>query len=196
MTVSSATIKTPAEVAATTPGATAAATTASSPSAAAATATPDTFTNPSSALNQTDFLKLLVAQIQYQDPMNPQSDTQMAAQMAQFTTLQQTTQSTNSLAMMQANSLIGSTVGIQIDSSHSASGVVTGVVLNSGTPQITINGTSYSLSQITSVTPPGASSTPVTTSTTAPTGASSSSGTTGDTTSSSGTTTPATQTTN
>ncbi len=156
MTVSSATTKTPSEVAASTPGATAAATTAATTAAAgssAATATPDTFTNPSSALNQTDFLKLLVAQIQYQDPMNPQSDTQMAAQMAQFTTLQQTTQSTNSLAMMQANSLIGSTVGIQVDSSHTASGVVTGVVLNSGTAQITINGTNYSLSQITSVTP-------------------------------------------
>src|SRR5690242_14858924 len=77
---------------------------------ALANAAPDSFTNPSGVLDQTDFLKLLVAQIQYQDPMNPQSDTQMAAQMAQFTTLQQATQSSSSLAMMQANSLIGSSV--------------------------------------------------------------------------------------
>ena len=150
MTVSSATTKTASEIAASTPGATSAASTAST---TAASATPDTFTNPSSTLNQADFLKLLVAQIQYQDPMNPQSDTQMAAQMAQFTTLQQATQSTNSLAMMQANSLIGSTVGVQIDSTHSASGIVTGVDLSSGTPQITINGTDYTLSQVTSVKP-------------------------------------------
>lgn len=113
----------------------------------------DSFTNPSSALNQADFLKLLVAQIQYQDPMNPQSDTDMAAQLAQFTSLQQATQSTSSLAMIQANGLVGSTVTIQVDSLNTASGVVTGVVMNSGTPQITVNGTNYNLSQVTSVTP-------------------------------------------
>src|SRR5579859_4810256 len=92
-------------------------------------ATTDSFTSPSGALNQADFLQLLVAQIQYQDPMNPQSDTQMAAQMAQFTSLQQATQSTSSLAMIQANSLVGNNVTVQIDSKTSTSGVVTGVVL-------------------------------------------------------------------
>src|ERR1700691_3777192 len=93
------------------------------------TSTPDSYTNPSSVLNQADFLQLLVAQIQYQDPLNPQSDTEMAAQMAQFSTLQQTTQSTSSLSMMQANSMIGSTVTVQVDSQNSATGVVTGVVM-------------------------------------------------------------------
>ncbi|HEX4349323.1 MAG TPA: flagellar hook capping FlgD N-terminal domain-containing protein [Verrucomicrobiae bacterium] len=185
MTVPSATTKTAGQTAAPT----SAATTASS----AASSTPDTFTNPSSTLNQADFLKLLVAQIQYQDPMNPQSDTQMASQMAQFTSLQQATQSTNSLAMMQANSLIGSTVGVQIDSTHSASGVVTGVVLNNGAPQITINGANYGLSQVTSVVPVSAGSA---TGATTPASSSSSNGTTGDPTDSSGTTTPTTQTTN
>jgi flagellar basal-body rod modification protein FlgD len=115
--------------------------------------TTDTFTNPNSALNQTDFLKLLVAQIQYQDPMNPQSDTDMAAQLAQFTSLQQATQSTSSLAMMQANSLVGSTVAIQVDSTDTTSGVVTGVVMNNGAAQVTVGGNNYSLSQITAVTP-------------------------------------------
>jgi flagellar basal-body rod modification protein FlgD len=118
-----------------------------------ATAAADTSTNPTSTLNQTDFLQLLVAQIQYQDPMNPQSDTDMAAQLAQFSSLQQTTQSSSSLSMMQANSLVGSTVTVQVDKSDTASGTVTGVVMNNGAPQITINGTNYSLSQINSVTP-------------------------------------------
>src|SRR5215469_7746023 len=111
------------------------------------TAATDSFSNPSSVLNQADFLKLLVAQIQYQDPMNPQSDTQMAAQMAQFTSLQQATQSTTSLAMLQANSLVGSKVTVQVDSQNTASGVVTGVVLNNGAPQITIGGQNYGLNQ-------------------------------------------------
>lgn len=113
----------------------------------------DAFTNPKSALNQTDFLKLLVAQIQYQDPMNPRSDTQMAAQLAQFTALQQATESSSSLAMMQANSLVGSTVTVQVDSKTTASGPVTGVVLNNGTPQITIGGKNYNLGQVISVAP-------------------------------------------
>lgn len=139
--------------------ATPAATTTAAATTNPATATPDSFTNPSSILNQTDFLQLLVAQIQYQDPLNPQSDTEMAAQMAQFATLQQATQSTGSLAMMQANSLIGSTVTVQIDANNSATGVVTGVDLSSGTPEITINGANYNLSQVTSVTPTTVSAT-------------------------------------
>ena len=132
---------------------TAATTGVTSTSSAAAT-----LTNPGSALNQQDFLKLLVAQIQYQDPMNPQSDTAIAAQLAQFTSLQQATQSSASLSMIQANSLVGSTVTVQVDAKNSASGVVTGVLLNNGVPQITIGGANYNLSQITSITPPSASS--------------------------------------
>ena len=149
-------------------------------STAPTTNTIDSFTNPSSELNQADFLKLLVAQIQFQDPMNPQSNTDMAAQLAQFTSLQQATQSSSSLAMIQASSLIGSTVTVQVDSTTSATGVVTGVVLNHGTPQITVqtnaNGTNitnnYNLSQITAVAPVPAASTlaaPTTVNTPAPT---------------------------
>ena len=117
-------------------------------------ASADSIPNPSQTLNQNDFLQLLVAQIQYQDPMNPQSDTQMAAQMAQFTALQQATQSTTSLAMMQANSLIVSTVSVQIDSTTPpVTGVVQGVSMATGAPQIVVNGTPYSVSQVTAVVP-------------------------------------------
>lgn len=119
----------------------------------------DSFTNPASTLNQANFLQLLAAQIQYQDPMNPQSDTDMAAQLAQFSSLQESTQSASSLAMMQANNLVGDTVTVQADSSTTATGVVTGVTVSNGTPEITVNNTNYTLSQVTSVTPPAASST-------------------------------------
>ena len=51
---------------------------------------------------------LLVAQMKSQDPMNPQSDTQMAAQMAQFTSLQQaSTMSSNIATMFGAEFTIG-----------------------------------------------------------------------------------------
>jgi flagellar basal-body rod modification protein FlgD len=127
-----------------------------------ATDSTDSLTGSNSTLNQANFLQLLVAQIQYQDPMNPQSDTDMAAQLAQFSSLQESTQSASSLSMMQANSLVGSTVGIQVDSTTTTSGVVTGVVMSNGAPQITVGGTNYGLSQVNSVTPPVNSAAPAT----------------------------------
>jgi flagellar basal-body rod modification protein FlgD len=109
-------------------------------------------------LTQNDFLQLLVAQMENQDPLQPQTDTQMAAQMAQFTSLQQTTTMSSSLTAMQANSLIGSTVTVQEGNSNkTTSGVVQSVLLGSnssdGTPQVMVNGTAYDLSQVLSVTP-------------------------------------------
>ena len=120
---------------------------------------PDTLSGGAQqTLTQNDFLQLLVAQMENQDPMDPQSDTDMAAQMAQFTSLTQSTAMSGSLSALQANSLIGSTVTVQTDSTgDTASGIVTSVKLGAassdGTPQILINGTAYDLSSVVSVTP-------------------------------------------
>ena len=126
----------------------------------------DTVQNTNQTLNQNDFLQLLVSQMENQDPLNPESDTDMASQMAQFTSLQQSSAMSGSLSMMQANSLVGSTVTVQVGSNNSASGVVSGVDMSTGSPQIVINGAEYSLSQVLAVVPtPTSSSTPATTST-------------------------------
>ncbi len=53
----------------------------------AATAPTTTTAANSSTLNQSDFLKLMTAQMQNQDPFNPVDNTQMVAQMAQFSSL-------------------------------------------------------------------------------------------------------------
>lgn len=113
----------------------------------------DSVSGSAKTLDQNAFLQLLVKQIQFQDPLNPKSDTDMAAQMAQFTSLQQASQTTSSLAMIQANSLIGNTVTIKVDSQTVDSGVVSGVSLMSGKPQILVNGTLYDVSQVMSVAP-------------------------------------------
>ena len=42
---------------------------------------------PKTTLDQTDFLKLMTAQMSNQDPFQPQSNTEMIAQMAQFSTV-------------------------------------------------------------------------------------------------------------
>lgn len=52
---------------------------------------------PSQELGKDEFLRLLVAQLQNQDPMNPMEDTDFIAQLAQFSTLEQTTKMFNSL---------------------------------------------------------------------------------------------------
>lgn len=45
----------------------------------------------SNSLNEADFLELLVAQLEHQDPLDPQSNTEFVAQMAQFSSLEQQT---------------------------------------------------------------------------------------------------------
>jgi flagellar basal-body rod modification protein FlgD len=135
----------------------------------ASNATPsDTVPGAQQTLNQNDFLQLLVSQMENQDPLNPQSNTDMAAQMAQFTALQQSSAMSSSLSMLQANSLIGSTVSIQVNPQTTTSGVVqsihAGASSSDGTPQIIVNGVPYDLSQILSITPtvttPASSSAP------------------------------------
>jgi flagellar basal-body rod modification protein FlgD len=47
-----------------------------------------TVSNPSAVLGKDDFLRLLVTQLRYQDPLNPLDQNQFLAQTAQFTSLE------------------------------------------------------------------------------------------------------------
>ena len=49
------------------------------------------------AMDGTDFLKLLTAQLQHQDPTEPVDNSEMLAQMAQFTALSNSTEQTSTL---------------------------------------------------------------------------------------------------
>jgi flagellar basal-body rod modification protein FlgD len=54
------------------------------------TPTSSSITDPTSSLtNETTFLKLLMAQVQNQDPMNPTDSTQFVGQLVQFSSLEQ-----------------------------------------------------------------------------------------------------------
>lgn len=112
--------------------------------------------NPAQTLNQADFLKLLVTQMTSQDPLNPTSDTQMAAQMAQFSALQASQNTETDIEGLQANALIGQTVTVATTGSPQT-GVVSGVAMQTGSePQIVVNGQLFSLSQLTAIAPPPA----------------------------------------
>jgi len=55
----------------------------------------------SSIVGKEDFLKLLVTQLQYQDPLNPAESTEFTAQLAQFSSLEQLTNVNKNLEYLQ-----------------------------------------------------------------------------------------------
>ena len=59
---------------------------------------------PGGALGKDQFLKLLIAQLRYQDPMNPMQGDQMATQLAQFSSLEQLQQINANLTTQQSSS--------------------------------------------------------------------------------------------
>jgi flagellar basal-body rod modification protein FlgD len=110
-------------------------------------------------LNQNDFLKLLVAQMTSQDPMNPQSNADFAAQMAQFSALQTSQSTAAEMAKLsaneqvqQANGLLGRSVSVQ-SGEGIATGTVSAVQLSGGVPLLLINGAQYELNQLLSIQP-------------------------------------------
>jgi|JI10StandDraft_1071094.scaffolds.fasta_scaffold1191648_1 flagellar basal-body rod modification protein FlgD len=121
---------------------------------------------PEKTMGQDDFLKLLVTQFTNQDPMSPMKDTEYIAQMAQFTSLEQTKTMSSEIAKLradsqltQSNSLIGRTVELQPDPSNQdirLIGTVSAVTITAGTPQIVVNNTPYDLSTVLSIRPTAA----------------------------------------
>src|SRR5207302_9025745 len=98
------------------------------------TGTKPSTTTGTSKLGKQDFLKLLMAQLQNQDPMKPMDDTQMIAQMAQFSALeatqqlQQTIQQSNNVqTIFGAGALIGKYVQANQSDGSAVAGAVTGV---------------------------------------------------------------------
>jgi flagellar basal-body rod modification protein FlgD len=70
--------------------------------AAAAAAKVPTATKPAGAMDQTDFLRLMTTQLTTQDPFNPVDNTQMVAQMAQFSQVAGIAEMNKSLATIAA----------------------------------------------------------------------------------------------
>lgn len=111
-----------------------------------------------------DFLKILLTQLTYQDPLKPMDNQEFMAQMAQFTSLEQTQQLNEKMSTLIANQaalqsvgLIGRTVDITTATGGSVTGSVTALSLTGDTPALTVTTTSgvtmasVSLSQITAV---------------------------------------------
>ena len=113
-----------------------------------------------------DFWKLMAAQLQYQDPMNPMSNSDMMNQMTQMATMNAMTQVTDAVSKFATVSnnlsqvtlttystgLLGKEVTVAItnddgDITGTKKGVVTGVDLT-GATAVYIDGKKYELSQV------------------------------------------------
>ena len=85
-------------------------------------------------LGKDDFLKLLVTQLQHQDPMNPVDDKDFMGQMAQFTSVEQLSNMASSIQLMstasqstQSIALIGKTVSWKKEDGSTGEGVAKSV---------------------------------------------------------------------
>jgi flagellar basal-body rod modification protein FlgD len=103
---------------------------------------------PVQKLDQDDFIKILVAQLTSQDPMNPQKDTEFVGQMAQFSSLESTKSMQTEIKTLRANSMIGKTVEVAVNRDANVVGEVTAVVHEKGEPKIVIGDRSYSLADV------------------------------------------------
>lgn len=103
-------------------------------------------------LGQDDFLKLLTMQMQNQDPMNPQTNTDFVAQMAQFTSLEQSRSMTSSLQSIQARQDVQTAVqllGKPVQLADGTMGVVEKVTLDkTGAPSLQVGSKNYGLDKV------------------------------------------------
>ena len=89
----------------------------------------NTIQSSNGTLGKDEFLKLLMAQMKYQDPMNPMEGTEYTAQLAQFSSLEQLTNMQNTLEeMVNSNYLLSQS----ITNTMSASLIGKGVKLDGG----------------------------------------------------------------
>ncbi len=110
----------------------------------------------SNELGKDDFLKILIAQLSNQDPTSPLENTEFIAQMAQFSSLEQMTNMSQSFEKMasfinssEAQSMLGKTVELDLGDTS-----VTGQVeaaTRGKQPQILVNGMYYNMDQIKAV---------------------------------------------
>ena len=75
-------------------------------------------------MGKDQFLKLFVAQLQHQDPMNPMQDSDFMGQMASFSTLEQVTNMASENAKSNAIGLLGHTVTYKDKDGATQTGVV------------------------------------------------------------------------
>jgi flagellar basal-body rod modification protein FlgD len=119
---------------------------------------PSSTSGANSNLDKDTFLQLLVAQLKYQDPLNPTDQTQFLAQTAQFTSLEkmeavadQTAQALAAQMAFGASGLVGRDVTYTDADGQQVSGTVSSVRFGAAGPQLSIGGSDVPMNSIVSV---------------------------------------------
>lgn len=105
-----------------------------------------------------DFLKMLITELQNQDPMNPTNSDQIMQQISEIRNIQATSDLTSTLSsvalgqsLATASNLIGRQVeGLTADGSQ-VSGAVSSVSMKNGSPELNIGSQTLTLANVTSV---------------------------------------------
>jgi flagellar basal-body rod modification protein FlgD len=123
-----------------------------------ATSSSSTDLSSTSQVDKDMFLKLMVAQLKNQDPMNPTDSSQFLAQTAQFTSLEkltdvadQTTQALSAQLAFGASGLVGRSVTYTGADGAEKTGTVSTVSFTGNGPMLGIDGSDVALNSVTGV---------------------------------------------
>ncbi len=101
--------------------------------------------NQAANINQQEFLKILLTQLNAQDPLKPMDNTAFVAQLAQFSQLEQTQELSTSIKQLlsvqtatQSVNLLGRTVGV-LSGNSLATGQVTDISVSGTDPVLTVH---------------------------------------------------------
>ena len=101
------------------------------------------------------FLQLLVAQMKYQDPLEPTSNTEFISQYAQFSQVEQMQNMAATMELTRASSMVGKLVTVEATDSKGETmhvqGYVEYVSYENGKAYISIDGSTYSLDDVIAV---------------------------------------------
>lgn len=104
------------------------------------------------------FLELLVAQLRYQDPLNPTDSGEFLAQSAQFTALEKMQEVADQVGLLLnaqlafgATGMLGSSVDYLDATGQTATGVVRGVTYTADGPVLNVDGVSVPIGSVASV---------------------------------------------
>ena len=108
--------------------------------------------NPNGILGQNDFLKLMIAQLQAQNPLEPGNSNEFLNELAQFTQVEQTTNLANASELSGAVQLIGRSVTYNSSSGEAITGKVQSAQSTASGVTITVEGVpGVSLTSVTNV---------------------------------------------
>lgn len=109
----------------------------------------------SNGMDKDAFLQLLVAQMKYQDPLEPTSNTEYISQYATFSQVEQMQNMAATMELTRASSMVGKLVNVSTTNSlgetTEVEGVVEFVTYENNKAYVSIDGTLYSADDVTAV---------------------------------------------